>query len=85
MTYLPNLFKRIDEFCRGVENFHTIKRWAAPNPWDDPNFGMEGETSTNDEDNEAIVPYFEDLVNISRQVDDPGLSQQLQELAELYR
>lgn len=66
------------------EDFRTIKRFAAPNPWDDPNFGMESGESP-DEEGVASVPYFDELMNTARQVDDPELSQQLEVLAELYR
>lgn len=37
------------------------------------------------EDDEDQTPYFEDLIDISYKVDDPGLSKQLQVLAELYK
>jgi hypothetical protein len=84
MTYLPSLIKKIEKFCRLAEDFSTVRKTAAPNPWDDPNFGMGGETDT-DEEGTATTPYFDDLVKIARQVDDPELSQQLEILAELYR
>lgn len=88
MTYLPSLIRKIEDFCRLSEDFRTINRFAAPNPWDDPNFGMEsGEASEEDgEDNQTVsIPYFDDLMNVSHQVEDPGLAQQLRVLAELYR
>lgn len=66
------------------EDFSTIRRFAAPNPWDDPNFGMSGEEST-DKEIATEAPYFDELMNTARQVDDPELSQQLEVLAELYR
>ena len=83
MTYLPSLIKKIDEFCRWSEYNSTIKRVAAPPAWDDPNFGMEGGETSNED--AASVPYFDELMNAARQVDDPGLSQEVQVLAELYR
>jgi hypothetical protein len=83
MTYLPNLIKKIDEFCQRAEDFSTIRRMAAPNPWDDPNFGMENEAPSGE--GEATTPHFDELMDAARQVDDPELSEQLTMLAELYR
>lgn len=84
MTYLPSLLKKIDKFCQLVEDSNTIKRYAAPPIWDDPNFGMSGSDTTTEEGLES-APYFDELVEAARQIDDPELSEQLQVLAELYR
>jgi hypothetical protein len=87
MTYLPSLIKRIDKFCLLSEDFRTIKRFGAPNPWDDPNFGMKSDQDEESQEENIMtdIPHFEELVNIARQVDDPGLSKQLEALAELYK
>jgi len=57
MTYLPNLFKRVDDFYRQATAF----------------------TKNAEQD------YFQELTDISHNVGDPGLTRQLQMLAELYR
>lgn len=73
MTYLPSLIKKIDEF---------YKMAAPPEAWSMPD---DPEESPESEEKEQVVPHFDDLMNISHQVEDPGLAQQLRVLAELYR
>lgn len=93
MTHLPSLIKKIDEFCRLTRNLGNITRFAAPPDWskydpekDYPELGQEegaGEEA-GEEGEETTLPYFDDLLDVSRQIKDPGLSQQLRVLAELY-
>ena len=76
MTYLPSLIRKIDEF---------YKLAAPPEAWTMPDEPEEESSEEYGEGEAAVVPHFDDLMNISHQVDDPGLAQQLRVLAELYR
>jgi len=80
MTYLPNLLKKIDNFCSLTDRLETMAQdyssgYSSPDEPEEESVDEEGDNP----------PHYDELMNLSRQVDDPELSQQLQTLAELYR
>lgn len=81
MTYLPSLIKKIDDYCSLADSPARWKKWAQ-----DYSGGYSSpEEPEESEEGGGNPPHYDSLLNMSRQVDDPGLSQQLQTLAELYR
>lgn len=86
MTYLPSLIKKIDEFYRLTNRLGKLTRFAAPPDWSkyDPEKDYPELETDQGEDEGASLPYFDDLIEAAGQIKDPGLSQQLRVLAELY-
>lgn len=88
MNILENLLQSAEEFYKRAMMSYRLIRMAAPS-WQDVPEVTDEETQNENEENydEGAVgrpPYFDDLVDISHKVGDPGLAKQLQILAELY-
>jgi hypothetical protein len=80
MNKLSRILQLAQLYCDKAMQAYVISKYAAPedrySQYDD---------YTGDEEEQENPPYFDDLVDIAHKVDDPGLAQQLQVLAELYR
>lgn len=77
MALLTRLLQNVDDYYQQATEAYGLVRkaqeqWTMP---DDPE----------EENGEENPPHFDELMDISRRVDDPGLGQQLQILAELYK
>lgn len=88
MVLLPRLIQNIDDFYDQATELvakaqtkkpQTLEEWKSWTMPEEPEEGEEGEEGIKN------PPHFDELMDIARRVDDPGLSQQLEILAELYR
>lgn len=77
MVLLSRLLHNVDEYYKQAMLVSKAQtKWTMP---DDP------EPEEGDDEEMKNPPYFDDLMDISHRVDDPGLAQQLAVLAELYK
>lgn len=83
MVLLSRLLKNVEDYYQQALKLSRLTSkaqagWSMP---DDP----EPEEDDGDGEEMKNPPHFDELMDISHQVDDPGLAQQLQILAELYK
>lgn len=86
MPYLPNVIKKIDDFCNLAESLTRLKRMAAPSAWtmpDDPEEEVTDEKSPGDEWI-GLYPKITSVANqLGEQADD--VANELRLIAELYK
>ena len=83
MAIPRNLLQAIEEFYKRALRSYNLIRLAQSAGYSMPD--DEEEAGTEEELGVDNLPHFDELMNISHQVDDPGLAQQLSILAELYK